>query len=121
MSISFLLHSQLDVILRLLGRDPSLTGRADVWESVSALAEAKPLFGQGHVFWAIDSAERDAIWTELGWAAPHAHNMFLDIKLQLGLIGVIIAVIFLQSQYGGQLGSYRLMYQYLYLFGRSYF
>lgn len=92
--IACLAQPRFEEILALVGRDPSLTGRTDVWESVRALVAERPLLGFGHVFWAIDSLERDRIWMALGWAAPHAHNMVLDIRLQLGLVGLAIAACF---------------------------
>ncbi len=87
----YLLYSHLDSLLLMLGRDPSLTGRTEVWQRVEALIAERPWLGYGHGFWGIDSLQRDGIWAELGWAAPHAHNTFLDIRLQLGLVGVVIA------------------------------
>ena len=89
---AYALHSQADKLLMLLGRDASFTGRTEVWQRVATLIAERPYLGYGHGFWGIDSPERDGIWTELGWAAPHAHNTFLDIRLQLGLIGVVLAV-----------------------------
>lgn len=85
---------QIDQLLFFLDRDSSFTGRREVWEGVTALIAESPIMGYGQAFWGIDSPERDRIWAELGWAAPHAHNMFLDIRLQLGLVGFAIAVLF---------------------------
>jgi exopolysaccharide production protein ExoQ len=91
--VAYLAQPRFEEIFALVGRDPSLTGRTDVWDHVATLAAERPILGYGHVFWAIDSLERERIWLALGWAAPHAHNMVLDLRLQLGLIGLGIAAL----------------------------
>lgn len=92
--IAICFFHQIDQLLLVLGRDSSFTGRREVWEGVKALIAERPIMGYGHAFWGIDSLERDRVWAELGWAAPHAHNMLLDIRLQLGLVGFAIAALF---------------------------
>ncbi len=89
--INYFIFTQIDGLFLLLGRDASFTGRADVWNSVSDLISQRPMLGHGYGFWAIESLHRDDVWAEVGWAAPTAHNTFLDIRLQLGLVGVAIA------------------------------
>jgi exopolysaccharide production protein ExoQ len=78
-------------ILDLLGRDSTLTGRTQVWQIVILMIEKNPIWGYGSSFWAIDSPGRQYAWAYLNWATPHAHNALLDIWLQLGVFGLIIA------------------------------
>ncbi len=81
-----------NIAFELLGRSQTLTGRAEVWQLTQAAIEANPYFGYGHTFWSYPSPMRDEIWMRLTWAAPHAHNTFLDIWLQMGILGVVVYV-----------------------------
>jgi len=85
---------KIDQFIFFLGRDLTFTGRTEIWESVGAVIVERPILGYGYAFWGIDGLSRDGIWADLGWAAPSAHNTFMDIHLQLGLVGVAIAVCF---------------------------
>ncbi len=73
-----------------VGRDETLTGRAEVWEKVVPIAMKRPLFGHGHEgFWTTNTREEFDI--------PGAHNGFLDIILCLGFIGLGLYGIFFIS------------------------
>jgi exopolysaccharide production protein ExoQ len=82
-----------DDLAILLGRDPTLTGRRQVWDVTSHIIGDRALFGWGHAFWGIESPMRAAVWNHLGWAAPHAHNTWLDVWLQLGGVGLSLAAV----------------------------
>lgn len=90
MPLLLLLQGYLDEILILVGRDPTLTGRTEIWTLVWELIQANPWTGYGNNFWATESPLRASIWLTLQWAAPHAHNMFLDIWFQTGVIGISV-------------------------------
>lgn len=73
-------------ILALLGRDSSLTGRLPLWSVVLQEIATRPLLGFGYgAFWS--TAEADRVRATIGWAAPNAHNGFLEILLAVGLMG----------------------------------
>ncbi|MDC9837964.1 O-antigen ligase family protein [Rhizobium binxianense] len=80
-----------DLIFVLLGRDSSLTGRAEVWEFVSMMIQDKPFWGYGNGIWTADYF-KDLVMHYLHWPAPHAHNAWLDFRLQLGMPGLILAI-----------------------------
>ncbi|MBS1906831.1 MAG: O-antigen ligase family protein [Actinobacteria bacterium] len=86
-----------DALFGALGKSSDLTGRVEIWRKVWVRAVQHPVFGNGFsspwVPW--DPAFH-------GWIIDHritvfmAHNMWLDVFLQLGVIGVLlIAVAFL--------------------------
>ncbi|MBE9011502.1 O-antigen ligase family protein [Pseudanabaenaceae cyanobacterium LEGE 13415] len=83
-------------LLTALGRDPTLTGRTYIWKvSLNYLLE-RPLFGFGRSsFWAPDSPYPRAISTYLSqsFRAPHAHNGFIEIALDVGLVGLALFLI----------------------------
>lgn len=79
------------VVYTLLGRDASLTGRAEVWEFASFMINQNPFWGYGNGIWTTDYF-KPIVLQELHWPAPHAHNAWLDFRLQLGLPGFLFAV-----------------------------
>ena len=80
-----------DMIIRMLGRNPTLTSRTDVWATLTKYA-GTPLIGTGYMsFW---SGERLAIlWREIGGTIIQAHNGYLEQYLNLGIIGLGFIII----------------------------
>jgi O-antigen ligase len=80
-----------DVSTLLFG-DPTFTGRTNIWEFVWEMIRAKPFLGWGYQsFWQVGD-EGPAVRFGPGWVAqmPNAHNGFLEIVLQTGIIGASI-------------------------------
>ncbi len=78
-----------------LGRDPALTGRFALWGlSINWIAE-RPFFGYGFdAFWSSYYGPAADFRIASGWlAAPHAHNGFINLCLDLGLIGVMLFIL----------------------------
>src|SRR5258708_33971572 len=72
-----------------MGRDASLTGRTDLCQVSIAAMLQRPLLGAGwDVFWM--GPEADDIRSLVGWQTPHAHNAFIDLSLNTGLVGLAI-------------------------------
>ncbi len=67
----------------------SLTGRLPLWEELLSWIGKRPLLGYGYMaFW---DADRVEILSEMfKWEIPHGHNMYLDITLDVGVIGLFI-------------------------------
>jgi len=83
--------THLESIAGGLGRDPLLTGRVPLWILSSAVALQRPWFGFGYeAFWLPNQTFTRRIWYVLAWNAPHAHNGFLELWLELGLCGVAL-------------------------------
>lgn len=76
-------------ILLSLGKDATLTGRTDIWQFSLSKIQERPLLGYGYqAFWQGWGSEAQDAWLREGWRVPHAHNGFLDLSLELGLIGL---------------------------------
>jgi exopolysaccharide production protein ExoQ len=74
--------------LSLLGKDPTLTGRTALWVAAVELIKHKPLLGWGYrAVWEPNDEFSARIAMEFDWAPPSSHNAFLEIALQLGLLG----------------------------------
>jgi exopolysaccharide production protein ExoQ len=80
--------------LGILGRDTSLTGRTSLWPSVIGLIQQRPVLGWGYrAMWQPDDPARMVVDQINEWGASSSHNAFLEIALQLGLVGVAILVV----------------------------
>lgn len=80
-----------DFVFGLLGKSGTLTGRTETWEAVIALAEQRPWFGWGWVsYWPTWVPPFDDIDTQAGLAVPSAHNAWLDVWFQLGIVGMLV-------------------------------
>ena len=76
-----------------LGRDTSLTGRTELWQLSLRMVEAQPVLGYGYNgFWLGLSGPSQAIQSRLHFFAVHAHNGFIDLALELGLIGLALYI-----------------------------
>lgn len=66
----------------------TLTGRLDIWNQVIKLIERSPLIGYG-----FDSGRYEIFDRFAKFSALHAHNMYLQCLLYLGVIGFIFLLI----------------------------
>ncbi|WP_022884990.1 O-antigen ligase family protein [Glaciibacter superstes] len=77
-------------LLRALGKSEDLTGRFDIWASVTDLASQRPAFGWGWVgYWVPWVEPFQGLAVRKGVTYLQAHNAWLDVWLQLGIIGII--------------------------------
>lgn len=78
-------------ILGALGKDPSLTGRTEIWEALMRRVAERPWTGYGYAaFWGKDSVPADYIRLETGWLVPSAHHGWIDVLVHLGWSGAIL-------------------------------
>jgi len=88
-SLAICVVEYLPIILKLLNRDPTLTGRTDLWKAVLISIFKHPFLGYGYgAFWLGLKGESANVVLAVKWAVPHAHNGFLDIWLSLGGVGL---------------------------------
>jgi O-antigen ligase len=74
-------------IVYALGKDPTLTGRTDLWEVLFYIAMDRPIFGHGlGLFYRSEIMYQYSI--EFGWGAKSTHNSYLDLLLGIGIIGL---------------------------------
>ncbi|MFB6609573.1 O-antigen ligase family protein [Agromyces sp. NPDC056379] len=79
-----------DRLLDLFGKSEDLTGRFDIWNSVIGLATERPWFGWGWVgYWVPWVEPFQGLAVRKGVTYLQAHNAWLDVWMQLGVIGVI--------------------------------
>ena len=89
--VGTLLVANAETILAALGRDATLTGRTGIWSAVLDKIWERPWLGYGYqVFWQGWYGESADVWSSLRFDPPHAHDGFLDLWLDLGLLGLSV-------------------------------
>jgi O-antigen ligase len=77
-------------ILQLLGKDPTLTDRTLLWHDILNV-KTNPLFGTGfESFWLGDRLQ--TLWATRWWHPNEAHNGYLEIYINLGLVGLLLLI-----------------------------
>jgi O-antigen ligase len=98
-SIAVLVVGNWENILLGLGRDPTLSGRTDLWELAIEKISERSWLGYGYQgFWQ-NGGGAEVIWKAEGYKPPHAHNGFINITLDLGLIGLFLFLLTLAVTY----------------------
>lgn len=78
------------VVLNLLGRNSTLTGRSQLWASVWDAIWKHPILGYGYdSFWASMGGEALDVRVGAGFLAQRSDNGYLDLALSLGAVGII--------------------------------
>lgn len=86
------------VVLHALGKSSDFTGRSEIWAKVIALAEQHPAAGWGWIsYWAPWVAPFNHLIVKGGVQVLHAHDAWLDVWLQLGVIGLVVFGAFVLS------------------------
>lgn len=84
-------------MIKALGRNPTLTGRTDIWHDV-LLIHNNPLIGAGYEsFWLGHRLIR--IRELAGFAINEAHNGYLEVYLNLGWIGLSLLALVIVTGY----------------------
>jgi exopolysaccharide production protein ExoQ len=86
--------TEAETVLGYFGKDITLTGRTELWYIVFKMIQQHPWLGYGYSgFWLGARGPSGYIWDVIGWPAPHAHNGFLDLWLDLGIIGLLAFIV----------------------------
>jgi O-antigen ligase len=93
-------------LIQSLGRNPTLTGRTDIWKMVITVVD-NPLLGAGYEsFWLGSRLLR--LWEAFpNFRLSEAHNGYVEIFLNLGWIGVVLLGTLIVTGYGKVIDGYR--------------
>jgi O-antigen ligase len=84
-------------LLHTVGRDPTLTGRTDIWKSVLNMT-GNPLLGTGfESFWL--GPRLESLWKMYWWHPNEAHSGYIEALLNLGWLGLILLVVLMLTGY----------------------
>lgn len=92
---AILLYSYLPEILVYFGKDPTFTGRTDVWPMALERIFSRFFFGYGYqAYWPAYGNDFKAEFIlnnpMSAWTPGHAHSGFLELMLGLGIVGFLI-------------------------------
>lgn len=75
----------------LIGKDPTFTGRTDIWNLIIASIEQEWLMGYGYgAYWINPLGPSYYVRFALDWGVPSAHNGWLDLWLAGGVVAVAL-------------------------------
>lgn len=96
---AFLVASNFVSVLAAMDRDSTMTQRTVIWAQVLPSIAKHPLLGYGYsAFWAGLNGESMHTVLVTGWMEGQAQDGYLDILLQLGLVGLIpLIAVFLRG------------------------
>jgi len=75
-------------LIETVGRDPTLTGRTEMWNKLYQMSDS-PWFGVGYeTFWM--GPRLQEIWMTINMRVNQAHNGYFEVFLNLGSVGVAL-------------------------------
>lgn len=94
-----MLSGNIGEVLHLIGRKANLTGRTDIWAAVLRVS-SNPIAGAGYEsFWLGPRVAQ--VWSHLSryMHVNEAHNGYIELYLNLGLVGVTLIALLLIAGY----------------------
>jgi hypothetical protein len=96
--IAFFNMSITDLFFSSTGRDASFTGRVPLWQELIRIGSQRPILGSGYgSFWS--GGEVYDLWEKVRWTPVSSHNGYIDIFMNLGLVGLLTLFGFLLHTY----------------------
>ncbi|WP_062228081.1 O-antigen ligase family protein [Aureimonas frigidaquae] len=97
-----------DSVLGIFGKDTTLTGRTYLWSEGIAAGNLNPVFGAGYyAYWVQGFGEAERLWYEFYIATRsgfHFHNTYIELYVELGLVGVALMAFLILRTVLGHLG-----------------
>lgn len=99
LTVLILLTSNTSLVLEYFGKDFTFSGRTFLWYLTIESILDNPILGFGYnVFWEVSEGPGNSIKNVLNWDPNHAHNGFLELALDLGIVALVIfAITFIKS------------------------
>lgn len=92
--IAIWLPEMVNVIPGLFGKDTTFSGRTDLWNYLISEFPSNSILGTGYqAFWITDSKKVIVLYESFVWLPYQAHNGFIDIMIQTGIIGLGLSIL----------------------------
>ncbi len=107
-SVIYLVVANLDTVLAIIGKDPTFSGRALVWQAVFDAITKRPILGYGYqAFFSSLSAGAGSLIMKTHFVVNHPHNGYLSIWLNLGLVGLLLFFLVVIKAFRDSLKAWR--------------
>ncbi len=101
-----------ELVLEATGRDMTLSDRTYLWKDILLNAEKSPIVGVGFgAFW-VGPVGYDLYplpnWSTVTktWRPGEGHDGYIDVYVQLGVVGIVLLVMVIGSAIGGALDTF---------------
>jgi exopolysaccharide production protein ExoQ len=86
-----------DQFTAMVGKDATLTGRVPLWDFlITHVISNRPLLGYGfNTYFIPGNPDYLKLVAVVGWPAPHAHNGYLNLAIELGIPGAVLGTLIL--------------------------
>ena len=92
--IMFLLLVNFNTFLSVNDKDVTLSGRTILWDTLWQFIREKPWLGYGYgSFFSGEGREANLLWQKHDWSPVHSHNGYIQLWLNLGLIGLSVFIL----------------------------
>jgi exopolysaccharide production protein ExoQ len=89
-ALAFAVATNFNQTLAMMDKDPTMTQRTVIWAEVLPSIAKHPLQGYGYsAFWSGLNGESTHAVLATGWMEGQAQDGYLDLLLQLGLVGAV--------------------------------
>jgi O-antigen ligase len=93
-AVIFMYPDFWDLSVGAIGKDATFTGRTDLWSYIYFETKKHFALGVGFGgFWTLSNPDIVSLYKEFIWLPNQAHNGYLDILNETGIIGLIILLI----------------------------
>ena len=89
----FLFLLNFNTFLAVNDKDVTLSGRTVLWDTLGTFIRQKPWLGYGYgSFYSGEAREANLLWQVHDWSPVHSHNGYIQLWLNLGLIGLLVFI-----------------------------
>ncbi|MGB3614293.1 MAG: O-antigen ligase, partial [Elainellaceae cyanobacterium] len=83
--------AQIESVVGAAGKDLTFSGRTDLWSIALTKIQERLWWGYGYGgFWRGWSGPSADVWFLEPWFPKHSHNGYLDLWLDVGLLGMVV-------------------------------
>jgi exopolysaccharide production protein ExoQ len=101
---AMLVLSNADLLLGLVGKDATLTGRTLLWAYANRFSEEHPILGVGYqAFWVQGHSEAEALWGSFHIQSRGGfsfHSIYNATLIELGYTGIVLAAYYFLRTFG---------------------
>jgi O-antigen ligase len=98
-------------VVEITGRDMTFTGRTRLWQELIGIASSHPILGVGYGGFWVGNLTYD-LWDKFYYHPNQAHNGYIDVYIQIGLVGVFLLIMVILFSYINIFKTFVFNYEY---------